>query len=362
MVIRNIVDKMKFNFFVFIFSLALILSQAYAQDSSEKNLNINEILLNKIEGLNTKIVDLERKVYQGNLPPVRPQSLNNEEKLLDLDGRAGHERRLLELEEKSRSIEGLIEELNYVRAQVEKLTSQNALLESKLDIINNKEINTGNNINNKQSIQEESIEEYPIYPGMANNNNNIDNNVLNIPRDKESDSTVEVLAKINLDSGEDEIIKTQLGSLEESPKKGVNNNIKNNSIVSTSKNPEEIYQRAYNLLSKGNYEAAEVAFIKFIKDYSDNNLASNAYYWLGETFYVRKNYQLAAYNFAAGYKKFPKGSKAADQLLKLGISLYTLNKNTEACTTFIKLDKEFSDAPSRISNRAKTFKEKLDCK
>ena len=56
-------------------------------------------------------------------------------------------------------------------------------------------------------------------------------------------------------------------------------------------------KRAYNMLSTGEYEAK--AFTKFIKEYPDNKLSSNAYYWLGETFYVRKNYQLAAYNFGA---------------------------------------------------------------
>ena len=70
----------------------------------------------------------------------------------------------------------------------------------------------------------------------------------------------------------------------------------------------------------------------------------------------------AATTFAEGYLKFPKGSKAADQLFKLAISLDALKKATEACATFKKLDEEFPDAPSRISNRAKTYKEKLDCK
>ena len=367
MVIRNIVKKMKYNVFIFIFSLislnVLVLTKTYAQDGGEKNPNINEIVLNKLEGLATKIIDLERKVYQGKEPPSKPQNINNVEKSLDLDGRAGHERRLLELEERSKSIEGLIEELNYVRTQVEKLTTQNSVFQSKLDSINDKNLNAKNN---KQAVQSESTEEYPIYPGMPNKKNNSNIDELNITTDEKINTTVKVLAKINPDSGTDEIvkanIKTQNDTLEKPTKNEESVSIKNNSIISNSKSPEEVYQRAYNILSKGNYEAAEVAFIEFIKDYSDHNLTSNAYYWLGETFYVRKNYQLAAYNFAAGYKKFPRGSKAADQLLKLGISLYTLNKNTEACATFIKLDEEFSNAPSRISNRAKTFKEKLDCK
>ena len=116
------------------------------------------------------------------------------------------------------------------------------------------------------------------------------------------------------------------------------------------------------MLIQENFVEAEKYFNIFLGENPDAPLASNAYYWLGETFYVRKNYIQAAQNFAAGYKKFPKGSKASAQLLKLGISLYALNKNKEACSTFAKLNKEFSDLSLSISSRVNTFKEKLDCK
>ena len=360
---------MKYNTFVFIFSLislnVLISTQIYAQDSNEKNLNINETILNRIEGLNTKIVDLERKVYQGKESSTNSQNLNDNKESSNLDDRASHERRLIELEERSRSIEGLIEELNYVRTQVEKLITQNSILESKLDVINSKNIATENNIDNEKFVSEEVIEDYPIYPGMPSKNNNVDSNELNIITEDQDSSTVKVLAKINPDSGEDQIIKENLNTkpvkLDIITQKENTSTKKENSIV-TNYNPEEIYQRAYNILSKGDIEAARIAFKAFIKDYPDHNLTSNAYYWLGQTFYVRQYYQNAATTFAEGYLKFPKGSKAADQLFKLAISLDSLKKATEACATFKKLDEEFPDAPSRISNRAQTYKDKLDCK
>ncbi|MDB3955054.1 tol-pal system protein YbgF [Alphaproteobacteria bacterium] len=343
----------------------LISTQIYAQDSNEKNLNINETILNRIEGLNTKIVDLERKVYQGKESYTNSQNLNDNKESSNLDDRASHERRLIELEERSRSIEGLIEELNYVRTQVEKLITQNSILESKLDVINSKNIATENNIDNEKFVSEEVIEDYPIYPGMPSKNNNVDSNELNIITEDQDSSTVKVLAKINPDSGEDQIIKENLNTkpvkLDIITQKENTSTKKDNSIVSND-NPEEIYQRAYNILSKGDIEAARIAFKAFIKDYPDHNLTSNAYYWLGQTFYVRQYYQNAATTFAEGYLKFPKGSKAADQLFKLAISLDSLKKATEACATFKKLDEEFPDAPSRISNRAQTYKDKLDCK
>ena len=75
----------------------------------------------------------------------------------------------------------------------------------------------------------------------------------------------------------------------------------------------------------------------FIKNHPDNSLTSNAHYWLGETYYVRGKYGDAAAAFAEGYQKFPKSSKAADNLLKLGMSLGQLNQKKEACLSFAEL-------------------------
>ena len=315
---------------------------SYSQNNDEIINNINERILNRLDGLNTKINDLERKVYQGKEVNSTNQSqeiTTNEKYRTDAD----HERRLLELEEKTRSIEGVIEELNYLKEKISNLIQQNSDLLVKIENLNNQsDINS--KITEKKIPEEIITKEYPIYPGMNNSESNNEN------------SSVEVLAKINTTSGNDEIIKETINTQKD---KLLSEEIL---ITEPGKEPKDVYQRAYNMLSKGNYEAAEVAFIEFIKDYSNHSLTSNAYYWLGESFYVRKKYIQAAQNFAAGYKKFPKGSKASAQLLKLGISLYALNKNKEACSTFAKLNKEFTDLPLSISSRAKTYKEKLECK
>lgn len=330
--------------------LSVLTNKSYSQSNNEAITNINERILNRIESLNTKINDLERKVYQGKETDSSDKiHLENN----NYKAEADHERRLLELEEKTRSIEGLFEELDYLKTQIEKLKKQNYDLSAKLDSLN-KQTNESNITQRSESKEE--VNEYPLYPGMSNSESKEENN----------NSTVKVLAKIDTASGNDEIIKQTINNQEadllieqELENKKSSTNI---SVVTPSKEPEEVYRRAYNMLSKGNYEAAEVAFIKFINDFPEHSKTSNAYYWLGESFYVRQNYIQAAQNFAAGYKKFPEGSKASAQLLKLGISLYALKKNKEACSAFAKLNKEFSDLPMNISNRVNTYKAKLDCK
>ena len=112
--------------------------------------------------------------------------------------------------------------------------------------------------------------------------------------------------------------------------------------------PGERYTYAFGLLRQANYDQAETALRAFLQSHGDDPLASNARYWLGETYYVRHEYEKAAQVFMEGFQKDPKGSKAPDALLKLGMSLYSLDKKREACAAFEKLKSDFPDAPAAI--------------
>src|SRR6266403_5377766 len=90
------------------------------------------------------------------------------------------------------------------------------------------------------------------------------------------------------------------------------------------------YNFAFGLLKQTDYSAAEEALRTFIRQHPDDPLAGSAQYWLGETYYARSNYAEAATAFAEGYKRYPKGTKAADNLLKLGMSLARANQKPEA--------------------------------
>ncbi len=115
--------------------------------------------------------------------------------------------------------------------------------------------------------------------------------------------------------------------------------------------PQEQYTYAFNLLQQTNYDQAEVALNSFIETNGDDPLADNARYWLGETYYIRKQYQEAAQMFYDGYQKNPSGAKASGSLLKLGMSLAGLDKKDDACAAFAKV---LSDFPKLKSNLKKT--------
>lgn len=121
------------------------------------------------------------------------------------------------------------------------------------------------------------------------------------------------------------------------------------------------YNYAFSLLRKNDYPGAETALKAFISQHPDHELAGNAQYWLGETFYVRKDYKQAAVAFLDGYKKYPSSAKAADNLLKLGMTAGELGQTKQACAAFSKLASEYPQASDVLKRRAQSEKERLRC-
>jgi tol-pal system protein YbgF len=125
--------------------------------------------------------------------------------------------------------------------------------------------------------------------------------------------------------------------------------------------PQQQYDYAFGLLRDANYPAAERALKDFVRRYPTNRLSSNAQYWLGETYFVRRNFQAAAAAFAEGYQKYPKGPKAPEDLLKLGTALSQLGRKADACRSFAQLDRDFPVAPSNVKQKEAEEKRKARC-
>lgn len=126
--------------------------------------------------------------------------------------------------------------------------------------------------------------------------------------------------------------------------------------------PREQYAHAFGLLRRAEYDQAEAALTAFIEAHPEDPLSANARYWLGETYYVRADYVRAAEVFLLGYQDAPKGPKAPDTLLKLGMSLGNLDKQAQACATFDKLGKDFPDAPAVIKRKVEGERARNGCK
>ena len=257
-----------------------------------------------------------------------------------------HETRLSELEEQIRALTGQIEEAGHgVTQTIEALNSLTEDLHARLQTMEERLSSV-----QQTGMAQESKPSAVRAPGVA------DEEVAAIgdplaPAVVERDPNMEVYESMEvlgeITSGEIIVdpLSGELDSLAREPR---------SEIVEEKLTAEESYEAAYGLLlKKRDYVSAEKALKSFIEEYPEHSLAGNAYYWLGETFYVRNNYVGAAKAFANGYDKFPEGAKAPDNLLKLGLSLKAMGKKDDACTIFGKLTNNYPDAPAVIVTRLK---------
>ena len=124
---------------------------------------------------------------------------------------------------------------------------------------------------------------------------------------------------------------------------------------------DALYESAFADVRDSKYDSAEVKLAEFMRKHASHPLAANAQYWLAETYYVRGDYRQSAKMFAKGYQDYPQGQKAADCLLKLGLSLSKLGKKEDACLSLQQLQKEFPGDASPVNRRAQQEIKQLGC-
>ena len=130
--------------------------------------------------------------------------------------------------------------------------------------------------------------------------------------------------------------------------------------------PETQYEFAYGLYQqavqdRGDFGGAEQALRSFVTTNGGHRLAGDAQYWLGETFYARRDWTNAAGAFAEQFRRFPQNAKAPDALLRLGQSLGQLNRKPDACGTLGELDRRYPNATQSIKIAATRERTRLQC-
>jgi tol-pal system protein YbgF len=132
-------------------------------------------------------------------------------------------------------------------------------------------------------------------------------------------------------------------------------------MAATELQPQQAYERAYGYLLQKDYATAETSFDDFLKRFPNHQLAGNAQYWLGETFYVRGQFRPAAAAFLKGYQDHPKNQKAAESLLKLAMSLQRLGQKDAACSSFNEFNTKFPNPPAHIKQLAQNERQRTGC-
>lgn len=109
-------------------------------------------------------------------------------------------------------------------------------------------------------------------------------------------------------------------------------------------NAQAAYDSAFKALRGGDYAQASRGFRSFIQQYPDNTLTPNAWYWLGESYYVTMNYPVALEAFQRLLSQFPQSEKAPDALLKIGYSQLELKQADAGKATLQSVTAKFPNS------------------
>jgi tol-pal system protein YbgF len=109
----------------------------------------------------------------------------------------------------------------------------------------------------------------------------------------------------------------------------------------TNATEQAAYDTAFKSLRAGDYVTASRGFRDFLTKYPDSPLAPNAYYWLGESYYVTMNYPVAIEAFQRLVKQYPQSDKVSDGLLKVGYCQIELKQQDAAIATLKQVSAKY---------------------
>lgn len=90
------------------------------------------------------------------------------------------------------------------------------------------------------------------------------------------------------------------------------------------------YDAAFRALRETRYADAAEGFDAFLRDHPDSAYAPNAAYWLGEVYYVTRDFETALELFTNMLDRYPGSNKEGDALLKIGFSHFELQQWSQA--------------------------------
>ncbi len=329
---------------------AVVVLLAFPGNSWAQNSQVQG-LVNKIDRLQRELVTLQQHIYQGKTPSAADLAAVGS----DTGGGANSGRvelRLSQVENQMRKITGQFEEVNYrldqIGKRLDKLVADTDLrlqnLESGNQVGQSQQQNQTTGLDSTQansSLQQPQPSGQPGVLGTVRaddlNNFNTQQQASTAPNTVVESASPQSLIQGGLRS--DEVSAYNLPG----------------------DTPKQQYDYAFGLLRQARYDEAEQAFSTFVERHPEDTLAGNATYWLGETYYVRGDYQQAAITFADSFQRYPSSSKAPDNLLKLGLSLSSLGNTADACGTFGELLNRYPNSSTIIKQRAGQETQRLNC-
>ncbi|MCX5800603.1 MAG: tol-pal system protein YbgF [Candidatus Eisenbacteria bacterium] len=115
------------------------------------------------------------------------------------------------------------------------------------------------------------------------------------------------------------------------------------------------YRDAYLDITAGKYELARMGFEEFLKSFPESELADNAQYWIGESYYAQEQYGEAYEAFKKVLDNYPEGDKIPSALLKVAYCSLALDKKEEGRKYLEELISRFP-----LSEEARLAQEKME--
>jgi tol-pal system protein YbgF len=121
---------------------------------------------------------------------------------------------------------------------------------------------------------------------------------------------------------------------------------------------ETMYQGGLDAFKGGTMKQARDTFSKFVDLYPKHDLAANAHFWIGETYYVEKNLEQAILEYQEVIKNFPKKDKAPVAMYKQAMAFKGLGDDKSAKYVYKKLIQDYPNAEEskKAKDQLKTLK------
>ena len=121
------------------------------------------------------------------------------------------------------------------------------------------------------------------------------------------------------------------------------------------------YDLAIGHYRAGQYEAAEKAFGDFISRNPKDKLASDAIFFLGESYFQRNRHREAAEQYLKISTNYGRSAKAPEAMLRLGQSLSALGAKEQACASFGELPRKYPNASTNVRAAADREAKRAAC-
>jgi len=316
----------------------VLFNLSFLQNSFSDNHNIYETL----EIIKNDLKTLERAVYSGS---IEINTSSNEQSNVELDSNSEdvltrHLLKLSEVENQFRQLTNKFEEINFkldkLSNRLSKIQADNQIRFQDIESA----ISSSDNTTQLSSKPKTDNTKSEILPGSSQPQ---DLGTISY-KDTETSETSQQIQSVDTTA----TVVTETFQAEEK-------------ILPQDLSPEKQYEFATSFLKVGDYSTAERAFREFVLSNSEHELAGSAQYWYAETFRIRQLYTDAASAYLEGYQKYPKGTKAPINLLKLGVSMVQIGEKDQGCKMINGVELQYPKANQSVIQKAKYESKKFEC-